>query len=413
MRRSGPAARAARSSAKAAFGRICRFGPMRLLFISSFYLFQGTRYGGSKRLYYFARDWSRRAQLTLINMDSCAEWTGGDIRHPEFDDFLLVPGQKGVGWRERLQGNEDFRSVLEASRDRIGKFLAGRGFDAVLLAFPFALPFLDGYLDGVNAPVTYLEDDLSFERYRNEAGTARGPMAKAIKLIRMRQALAFYRPRMARVVKFVGISRQEMDVMARLFPAPKRFLASYGLPMQDFPLLPAPAGGPVLGFIGNYGHPPNLDVLRWLAEGLAAAIRARCPRVRFAIAGKGIPAWARDAFRDQPDVQLYENVPDLKGFYAGISAFLNPIRTGRGMRTKLVEAAAFGRPIVTTSLGAEGLEDVEMRIADGADGLAEACAGLFRDPDSHAEVRRNRATVESRYSLDKVGAELFAFLESP
>ncbi|MBW8886202.1 MAG: glycosyltransferase family 4 protein [Fibrobacteres bacterium] len=385
---------------------------MRLLFISSFYLFPETRYGGSKRLYYFAREWSRRAHLTLINMDSCAEWAGGDERHPEFEDFLLVPGQKGAGWRERyLEGHEDFRAVLEANRGRIGKFLAGRHFDAVLLAFPFSLPFLDGYLDKVNAPVTYLEDDLSFERYRSEAGTARGPLAKAAKLIRMKQALSFYRPRLARVAKFVGISRQELDAVARHFPRPKRFLATYGLPIGEFPFLPAPSGGPVLGFIGNYGHPPNLDVLRWLADDLAATIRARCPGIRFAIAGKGIPEWARDAFRNQPDVRLLENVPDLKDFYAGISAFLNPIRTGRGMRTKLVEAAAYGRPIVTTSLGAEGLEDLEMRIADGSEGLARACADLLREPDPSDAVRRNRATVESHYSLEKVAAELLAFLE--
>jgi glycosyltransferase involved in cell wall biosynthesis len=385
---------------------------VRLLFISSFYLFPETRYGGSKRLYYFAREWSRRAQLTLINMDGCAEWAGGDVRHPEFDDFLLVPGQKGVGWRERyLEGHEDFRAVLAASRDRIGKFLAGRHFDAVLLAYPFSLAFLDGYLDSVNAPVTYLEDDLSFERYRSEAAAARGPLAKAIKVIRMQQALAFYRRGMARVAKFVGISRQELDAMARVFPAPKRFLASYGLPIGEFPFLPAPSGGPVLGFIGNYGHPPNQDVLRWLADGLAAALRARCPGIRFSLAGKGMPEWVREAFRGQSDVQILGNVPDLKEFYAGISAFLNPIRTGRGMRTKLVESAAFGRPIVTTSLGAEGLEDLEMRIAESAEGLAQACADLFRDPDPSAAVRRNRATVESRYSLEKVAAGLLAFLE--
>jgi glycosyltransferase involved in cell wall biosynthesis len=386
-----------------------------LLFVSSFYLFDGTRFGGAKRLYYFAREWSRRARLTLINMDGCAEWPGGEgTRHPEFGDFLMVPGRKGAGWRERfLSAHEDMRSAVEANRDRIRAFLAGRSFDAVLLAFPWSLAFLDGHLEGVNAPVTYLEDDLSFERYRAEAKGAGGQIAKAVKLFRMRQALGFYGPRLARAHKFVGISRQEMDVMASRFPSLRRFLASYGLPLEDYPVLPPPAGGPVLGFIGNYGHPPNVVALRWLADGLAAAIRGRCPGVRLVLAGKGIPAWAHEAFRSDSDVELREDVPDLKAFYAGIFAFLNPIRTGRGMRTKLVEAAAFGRPIVTTSLGAEGLEDLEMRIGDGTDGLAGACAGLLRDPDPFAAARRNRATVENHYSLSKVAADLLAFLEAP
>lgn len=388
---------------------------MRLLFISSFYLFPETRFGGSKRLYYFAREWSRHAQLTLVNMDACAEWKGGDPdRHPEFADFLMLTERKRSGWRERfLACPEDVRTALAPHRDRIRTFLAGRDFDIILLAFPWSLSFLDGYLDGLAAPITYLEDDLSFERYLAEAGAARSLLGKAAKRLRRRQTLAFYRPRLARVAKFTGISRQEIDVMAIHFPRLRSFLASYGLPLEEYPQLPPPSGTPILGFIGNYGHPPNADVLRWMADGLAETLRSRCPGVRIVLAGKGFPAWAREAFRNQADVELREDVPDLEKFYAGISCFLNPIRTGRGMRTKLVEAAAFGRPIVTTTLGAEGLENLEMRVADGAEGLARACEALFRDPDPYSAVLRNRATVERHYSLGKVAGDLLDFMGSP
>jgi hypothetical protein len=70
---------------------------VRLLFISSFYLSSDTRYGGAKRLYYFAREWSRRAQLTLINLDVLLEAPEVAASHPDFGDFLLVPGVKGKG----------------------------------------------------------------------------------------------------------------------------------------------------------------------------------------------------------------------------------------------------------------------------------------------------------------------------
>jgi glycosyltransferase involved in cell wall biosynthesis len=386
---------------------------MRLLFISSFYLFPETRYGGAKRLYYFAREWSRYAQLTVISMDACVECPVGAEPRSGFADFLFVPGRKGTGWRERfLDAPEDVRPIVAANLERIRSFLAGRTFDAILLAFPWSLSFLDQALEGIDAPITYLEDDLSFERYRLEAGAARNPFRKAAKRIRQWQVLSFYRPRIARVVRFVGISPQEMDAMARHFPGPKRFMASYGLPLEEYPFLPPPSGGPVLGFIGNYGHPPNEVALRWLAEGLAAAIRLRCPGVRLILAGKGIPAWAHDAFRGQGDVELREDVADLRGFYAGISAFINPIRSGRGMRTKLVEAAAFGRPIISSALGAEGLEDLELRVSETTEGLAEACADWLREPEPYAEARRNRTKVESRYSIGKLSAEFLAFLES-
>jgi polysaccharide biosynthesis protein PslH len=385
---------------------------VRLLFISSFYLFGGTRFGGAKRLYYFAREWSRSAEVTLINLDVCLEGPASAAPHPEFRDGLVLPGTKGPGFRERfLSAHEDLRPLVRAHRERIGRFLAGREFDAILLAFPWALAFLDDpAVAGLRAPVTYLEDDLAFERYRAEAASARGSWAKAAKLVRLRQALAFYRPRLRRVSRFVGISRQELDAMGREFPGPARFLASYGLPLEEYPLLPPPREGFTLGFIGNYGHPPNADALRWLADGLAAAIRERCPGTRFILAGKGIPAWAPDAFRDLPAVELLEDVAELGDFYGRISAFLNPIRTGRGMRTKLLEAAAFGRPIVSTRLGAEGLDDLEIGIGDGAEGLARACSRLAGDADPRAAAIRNRAVVESRYSLGKVAADLLGFM---
>lgn len=387
---------------------------MRLLFISSFYLSSDTRYGGAKRLYYFAREWSRRAQLTLINLDVLLEAPEGGAPHRDFGDFLLVPGVKGKGWKERfLAANEDMRPVVERHRERIRAFLAGRSFDAVLLAYPWSLSFLGpgGVLDGVEPAPIYLEDDLSFERYRAEAEASGNPVRRAAKRIRMRQALAFYRPRLERVRKFVGISREEIGIMARHFPSQRGFLATYGLPLAEFPLLSRSGKEPVFGFIGNYGHQPNQEALRWMAEGLADAIRARCPEARFSLAGQGMPAWVREALRARGDVELHGNVGDLRDFYAGVTAFLNPIRSGRGMRTKLVEAAAFGRPIATTSLGAEGLDDLDMRIGDGTQGLADACAALLADPDPEAAIRRNRSAVESRYSLEKVAGDLLAFME--
>jgi glycosyltransferase involved in cell wall biosynthesis len=383
---------------------------VRLLFISSFYLFAETRFGGSKRLYYFAREWAKKTDLTLINMDACVEWGGGARERGEFADFLMVPGSKETGWYDRYcLAPDDMRKTVERNRDRIRAFLRGREFDAVLLAFPWSLAFLaTGLLDGLKAPVTYLEDDLSFERYRFDAEAASGPIKRAIKRLRIRQTLSYYRPLMARLSGFVGISRQEAGAMERHFPGLRQHLVQYGLPMEEYPQLPPPAAGMVLGFIGNYGHPPNMDALAWLARELIPAILARNPGARFILAGKGLPDWAAAEFAGRAEVELRENVPDLKAFYSDITIFINPIRTGRGMRTKLVEAAAFGRPILTTSLGAEGLEALEMTVADDATAMAEACARPWAGMDK--AVRGNREYVKAHFSLDKVAEDFLAFL---
>jgi glycosyltransferase involved in cell wall biosynthesis len=387
---------------------------VRLLYISSFYLFPETRFGGSKRLYYFARAWEKTAQLSLICMDANREWSGQGAPATEFRDFLMVPGCKVPGLTGRItRPPADRREALEEHGDRIRAFLRGKEFDAIILAFPWALSYLGGYigLSGKGMPIAYLEDDLFFEQFRMESRAGSNPLKRAWKYFRYRQTLAYYRPLMEWVTRFIGISAQEADLVRKHFPRTDARVVQYGIPMEEYPELPPPKTGKAIGFIGNYAHPPNRDALEWLTGSLAAAIRAECPDVRFILAGKGIPASAKEKFAPGSFVEFREDVADLRDFYSDIQIFINPIVSGRGMRTKLIEAAAFGRPILTTSLGGEGLECLEMSIADDEKSMVNACARFYEeDAGGPSRVARNRRIVAERFSLEKVAGDFLSML---
>lgn len=385
-------------------------GKMRLLFISSFYLFPGTRFGGSKRLYYFAREWERTADLTLICMDACREWEPGASPRADFREFLMLPGAKSPDIRGRLMKSPaDRREALRERQDEILAFLRGKRFDAILLAFPWALSFMGTYLDTADTPITYLEDDLYFEQFRKAAASG-SPVKRFLKSYRFRQTLGYYRMLMPRMARYIGISPQETEVMARHFPGLRTHVVQYGIPLAEFPLLELPRNEKVIGFIGNYNHPPNLDSLNWLSETLMEAIRSRSPGARFILAGKGIPATIRERHKGDARVEFRENVEDLASFYSEIGLFLNPIRTGRGLRTKVIEAAAYGRPIVTTALGAEGLEKLEMEIEGGDAAIAAACARIWESSASRGRILRNRQAVETWFSLEKTASDLLSLL---
>ena len=385
---------------------------LRLLFISSFYLFPGTRFGGTKRLYYFAKEWERRTQLTLICMDGCREWDAGENGNPGFADFLMIPEAETPEWTDRVfKAPADRRRFLSARMEAIRAQLRGKTFDAVLLAFPWALSFIGEALKDSSAPVFYLEDDLLLDRFGSHPDRPDGLSARIRKRIRRGQTLAFYRPLIKSVRGFIGISSEEASVMEKAFPGLSCSVIRYGLPLSEFPLLALPQEGPVFGFIGNYGHEPNLDALAWLFDEIIPAVAASCPRARFIIAGKGIPAWAEGRRAGDAAIELRENVPELRAFYADISVFLNPIRTGRGLRTKLIEAAAFGRPIVTTPLGGEGLADLEMGIAVDAPSFAALAARFTVGDNGREAVSRNRRTVETSYALESVAADFLALMK--
>lgn len=181
----------------------------------------------------------------------------------------------------------------------------------------------------------------------------------------------------------------------------------YRIPMEDFPARSLPLSGKVIGFIGNYAHAPNLDALSWLTGTLIPAIRAKCHDARFILAGKGIPPSIREKHGAVSSVEFREDVADLSDFYSDKGIFINPIISGRGMRTKLNEAAAFGRPTVPTSLGAECLG---LSTVDDGQSIADACTRLLRANDNPERIARNRQAVIDRFSLSKVAGDFLSLI---
>lgn len=143
---------------------------------------------------------------------------------------------------------------------------------------------------------------------------------------------------------------------------------------------------PVLLFVGALGWHPNSEAIEYFVANCWAGLRALVPGVRLLVAGKDPQSVSFHA-NPPSGVEFLGFVPDIAGAYAMSRVVICPIRSGGGTRVKLVEAAAFGKPIVSTSLGAEGLgftHGAEALIADDAAGFVAGCARVLAD-DALAE----------------------------
>ena len=388
---------------------------MKILFASSFALFAGTRYGGAKRLYYLARELARRHELHLLCFDACREWPPGATPPEEFPRSLylrLHDGNPKSLLRRALSIPVDIAEELALNRAALDRFLGGAAFDATLAAFPMALSVLGPERRPRLGKIAYLEDDLLFEGYRQgyAPGTGRSPAARLKDRVRHRQSLAYYREKLAGIGVFVCISPQESGIVRAHFPGMAAPVLKYGLPLGEFPFLPAPSAPEALGFIGNYRHGPNLDAALWLARDLFPALASRRPGLRLVLAGSGMPDELKRACAGNACIRLMEEVPEVTGFYREIGVFVNPIRTGRGLRTKVVEAAACGRPVVSTPLGAEGLEELDLPAWEDAEGLG-ACVEEVLGADRYQSLRAaNRAAVETHFGAEGLAARLAGWL---
>ncbi len=166
---------------------------------------------------------------------------------------------------------------------------------------------------------------------------------------------------------------------------------------------PAPERDPFrILFIGTLGYYPNEDAALLLCRKIAPAVRKLSPiEVRFEIAGGGASPRLQEA-AGAAGVHLLGAVPDVKTVYGAAGALVVPLRAGGGTRIKILEAFSYGRPVVSTSIGAEGLavaHETELLIADTPDAIAAACVRLACDPELRALLAaKGRDLVNRNYS---------------
>ena len=156
-------------------------------------------------------------------------------------------------------------------------------------------------------------------------------------------------------------------------------------------------------FLGSLGYYPNEDAALFLCHEVAPRLRLAGLPIELEIAGGGASARLARAAADA-GVALTGPAPDVDPLYQRASAAVVPIRAGGGTRIKILEAFAYRRPVVATTIGAEGIDVLngrELLIADTADAFVATVARLAGDPDFAAGLTaRAFALVSSRHSLE-------------
>jgi glycosyltransferase involved in cell wall biosynthesis len=225
-----------------------------------------------------------------------------------------------------------------------------------------------------------------------------------IRLHRYLRELDFTLRAVGRVHHVVCVSDEDAARLRRFRPGLRVSVSPLGVDGDHFAPHGAGVPGAELVFVGNFEHPPNVDAVAFLVGEVLPRLR-RAARVR--IIGHGIgPGVA--AHGRVPGVEVLGVVPDVRPYLAGAVAIVAPVRFGTGMRGKVLEGLATGRPVITTSLGAEGLgaaSGVHLLVADGAEGLARAIDAVLGDPELAARLGRvGRALALARFGWDTVAA---------
>ena len=161
-------------------------------------------------------------------------------------------------------------------------------------------------------------------------------------------------------------------------------------------------------FVGDLSWPPNADGMRWLLSKVWPEVRRRRPASRLRVVGRDAPADLLRAASTGAGVELAGEGGDARDHWREAAVAVVPLLSGGGTRLKILEAAANGVPVVSTNVGAEGLDfsdEREIFRRDDPEGFAAAIAALLSDPKAaRRQAEAARARVEREYGWSEIAA---------
>jgi polysaccharide biosynthesis protein PslH len=287
--------------------------------------------------------------------------------------------------------------------------------DVVVADFPHADVLMPARIKTASVMFTHNVEAEIFERHaERESGIWRLLWAdQSRKMARLEQES------LVRYDTVVAVSARDRKVLARRFGLPRVEAIDTGVDL-DFFAMHGPesephsgADGGTLVFVATMSWAANVDGIHFLLDEVWPRLLAVRPRLRAVIIGRDPPASLAEKVRVRGlDVRLTGFVDDIRPYVAQANVYVIPLFVGSGTRIKAFEAMAMGRPVVSTTLGVEGLDvtdGVDFLRADNADEFAARILGLLADASMRARIAgAARRLVDERFSWSRVADQFEA-----
>jgi glycosyltransferase involved in cell wall biosynthesis len=235
------------------------------------------------------------------------------------------------------------------------------------------------------------------------------PLKKAYLYGQWRKAFAYERAACRRFDMVVTVSRDDTETIRNDYGVPNVSDVPTGVDTEFFrPVEGVSVEPDSLVFTGSMDWLPNEDAIQFFTREIMPLIRERRPEVKLTVVGRKPYASLLELSKRDPSIIVTGRVEDVRPFMERAAAYIVPIRIGGGTRLKIYEAMAMEKPVVSTTVGAEGLpvrDGQDLLIADTPRAFADAVVRVLTDAElARGLGERSASTVREQFGWDKVAA---------
>lgn len=315
--------------------------------------------------------------------------------------FLLATARS---WLSPLPADM-WRWRIPAVRQDVERLLASGHFDLCVADFLSATPNVPL---GGRVPVVLFEHNVEHVIWKRLA-QAPGPLwRRALLELEWRKMRRYEAAACTRASLTLAVSEADRKLLMATAPAARVAAVETGVDIDYF----APNGWhekpATIVFTGSLDWYPNEDAVLHFVDEILPRVRAHVPGARFVVVGRHPSTKLRQA-AEAAGAIVTGTVDDVRPYLAEAAVCIVPLRIGGGTRLKIFEALAMAKPVVSTTIGAEGLpvtSGEHLVLADGAGDFAKAVVTLLRDPDQRQRLAKaGRALVEERFSWGRVALD--------
>ncbi len=292
----------------------------------------------------------------------------------------------------------------------IQQTLQQQQFDIVQLEGLYLLPYVELIRKFSTAKIVLRAHNVEHHVWQNLSTNSSNYLKKKIYQFNANSLKSIEEKSLESIDAVVSISTEDQTFFKRQHHIPCLNIP-FGVQLDDYQIHPSLSESVSISFIGSLDWLPNIEGLQWFIEKVWTSIHQQFPKIKFHIAGRNMPASFKKTHA--PNVIIEGEVPCAKQFIAAHPIFVVPLLSGSGMRIKIIEAMALQAAVVSTPLGASGIQytnQSNILIAQNPAEFSKSIGSLIKNTSLRSQIAKNgRQLVEKQYNNLQLSKSLVNF----